>query len=367
MPEEAAGDAPKPIQRRKDDHLTVAARDDIEHVSRGGFEHYRVRHRALPGRDLSEVDLAVDCLGHRLAAPLIISSMTGGTERARQVNAKLAIAAEASGLAMGLGSGRAALEHPELAATFRLPVRPPLLLANLGAVQLRRGLGPADAERLVDLMEADGLFLHLNPIQEAVQPEGDTEFGRLLDPIRAVVERLAPRPVVVKEVGFGLSPEDVRDLLACGVAAIDVSGAGGTNWALIEGQRDPAAGKVAAAFADWGWPTVTSLLEAVRLARPAGVPVFASGGIRDGVDAAVALALGAALAGLARPMLIAALEDRATEEAAILVRQLRIAVWATGAARVADLSPANLLRDGAPVHSAPNAAAPIDGAPAVAG
>ena len=195
-------------------------------------------------------------------------------------------------------------------------------------------------------MEADALFLHLNPIQEAVQPEGDTEFGRLLEPIRAVVERLAPRPVAVKEVGFGLAPEDVRDLLSCGVAAIDVSGAGGTNWALIEGQRDPTAGAVAAAFADWGWPTALALREALKLAGPAGVPVFASGGIRDGVDAAIALSLGASLAGLARPLLIAALEDRTVEVAALLVRQLRIATWAAGVARVSDLSPANLLRDG---------------------
>jgi isopentenyl-diphosphate delta-isomerase len=275
--------------------------------------------------------------------------MTGGTERAHQVNAMLSIAAEASGLAMGLGSGRAALEHPELTDTFRLPARPPLLFANLGAVQLRRGVSPADAERLVDLMEADALFLHLNPIQEAVQPGGDTQFGRLLEPIRAVVQRLAPRPVAVKEVGFGLSPEDVRDLLSCGVAAIDVRGAGGTNWALIEGQRDPSAGAVAAAFADWGWPTALSLREAVKLAGPAGVPVFASGGIRDGVDAAIALSLGASLAGLARPLLIAALENRTVEAAALLVRQLRIATWAAGVAGVGDLSTANLLRDGEPV------------------
>lgn len=346
---EPAAEPNTQIGRRKDDHLTVAAKDDILHLSRGGFERYRLRHRALPGRDLAEVDLSVEVLGRWLAAPLLIASMTGGTERARQVNARLAIAAEAAGLAMGLGSGRAALMHPELLPTFLLPVRPPLLFANLGAVQLRRGLGPADAERLVDIVGADALFLHLNPIQEAVQPEGDTEFGRLLEPIAAVVERLRPRPVVVKEVGFGLSPEDVAELISTGVAALDVSGAGGTNWALIEGQRDPAAGEVAKAFADWGWPTVTSLREAVRLAGPAGVPVFATGGIRDGVDAAIALALGARLAGLARPMLLAAFDDRATEAAQLLVRQLRIAAWACGVAHVSDLSAAHLLRDGEPL------------------
>jgi isopentenyl-diphosphate delta-isomerase len=254
---------------------------------------------------------------------------------------------------MGLGSGRAALEHPDLAPTFRLPARPPLLFANLGAVQLRRGLGPDDAERLVDLLDADALFLHLNPIQEAVQPEGDTEFGGLLERIAAVVERLRPRPVVVKEVGFGLAPEDVADLLTTGVAALDVSGAGGTNWALIEGQRDPLAGAVATAFADWGWPTAISLREAVRLATPRGVPIFASGGIRDGGDAAIALALGASLVGLARPLLVAALEDRAVAAADVLVRQLRIATWAAGAGHVSELGPGRLLLDGEPVRPRP--------------
>lgn len=258
--------------------------------------------------------------------------MTGGTDRARTVNAHLADAATASGLAMALGSGRAVLVDPSVVKTYVVGPRPPLLLANLGAVQLRRGLGPGDAERLVELLGADGLILHLNPIQEAVQPEGDTLFGGLAAAIASVVAQLHPRPVVVKEVGFGLSPEDVRCLVDAGVAAIDVAGAGGTNWASIEGMRDDRASRVAAAFDDWGWPTEVALRAAVEIAGP-DVPVIASGGITNGVEAAVALALGASVVGLARPMLLAALEDRAVEEAEILVRQLRIAVWATGVER----------------------------------
>lgn len=330
------------IRVRKDDHLNVAARPESLHTGTTGLERFRLRHRALPERDLADVDLSTTFLGHRLRAPLIISAMTGGTDRARVVNARLGAAAAAHGLAMGLGSGRALLVDPELLPTYRTGARPPLLLANLGAVQLRRGLTPADAERLVDLLDADGLILHLNPIQEAVQPEGDTQFGDLVERIAATVRRLAPRPVIAKEVGFGLGPIDVGLLIGTGVAAVDVAGAGGTNWAAVEGGRDPRSAAVAAAFGSRGLPTADALREAVRIAGPAGVPVVASGGIHDGVEAAVALALGASLVGLARPFLLAALDDRVDEVAGVLVEQLRIATWAAGAASVAELGAAHL-------------------------
>jgi isopentenyl-diphosphate delta-isomerase len=338
-----SGGSGSEIRSRKDDHLDLAARDASLHAAGTGLRRYRLRHRALPGRDLADVDLATAFLGARLAAPLMVSAMTGGTDRARRLNARLAAAAAAHGLAMTLGSGRALLADPGLLATYRAPSRPPLLLANLGAVQLRLGLTPADAERLVDLLDADGLVLHLNPVQEAVQPGGDTQFGGLDDAIAAVVARLAPRPVVVKEVGFGLDPRDVSALVSARVAAIDVAGAGGTNWASVEGGRDPDAAALADAFRDWGWPTSRAVREAVAIARPAGIPVIASGGIRDGVEAAIALALGASLVGVARPFLLAALEDRAAETAAAIVGQLRIAVWATGVASPRDLAPEHLL------------------------
>lgn len=327
------------ISRRKDDHLRAAAGDAAVHHDPSGLRAWRLRHRALPGRDLADVSLVTELLGRELGAPLLISSMTGGTDRARTVNDRLASAAARHRLAMGLGSGRALLAQPDLLPTYRTADRPPLLLANLGAVQLRRGLGPDDAERLVDLLDADALVLHLNPVQEAVQPGGDTDFGGLADAIAAVVRRLAPRPVVVKEVGFGLAQDDVRELLHAGVAAVDVAGAGGTNWALVEGQRDERARAVATAFRDWGWPTADTLQAAVALAGPRGVPVIASGGITDGVEAAIALALGAAAAGMARPFLLAALEgDEALEAVAVtLITQLRIATWATGVARPSDL------------------------------
>jgi len=316
---------------RKADHLRIAAGPGIEHTGATGLAAVRLRHRALPERDLAGVSLATRLLGVELAAPLVISAMTGGTADAAEVNLRLARAAAEHGIALVLGSGRRLLDDPDLLRTYRPAggARPPLLLANLGAAQVRGAEGASRAERLVELLGADGLSIHLNPIQEAVQPEGEPEFSGVLDGIARAVERLAPRPVVVKEVGFGLAADDVRALAAAGVAAVDVAGAGGTNWALIEGRRDPAAGDVASAFADWGVPTAEALAGA-RAAAP-GLPVIASGGLRDGVDVAKCLALGAVAGGLARPLLVAAQADRAGAALATIARQLRIAVWAVGA------------------------------------
>ena len=325
---------------RKADHLRIAAGSDVAHTGGTGFERLRLRHRALPERDLARVSLETSLLGARLGAPLVISAMTGGTPEAEEINGRLARAASEHGLALVLGSGRALLDDPSALPTYRSADRPPLLLGNLGAAQVRRPDAPERAERLVALLEADGLTVHLNPIQEAVQPEGEPEFEGVAAGIAAVVERLAPLPVVVKEVGFGMDAADAALLRDAGVAAIDVAGAGGTNWALVEGRRDERAGDVASAFADWGVPTADALADALTAAP--GLPVIASGGLRDGVDAAKALALGASAAGLARPFLLAARDDETSPVAATLVRQLRVAVWAVGAARVSELSPAHL-------------------------
>jgi len=325
---------------RKADHLRIAAGPGVSHAGGTGFEHVRLRHRALPERDLAGVSLETSLLGAQLGAPIVISAMTGGTPEAEVVNSRLARAAAEHGLAMVLGSGRALLDDPSALPTYRSTDRPPLLLGNLGAAQVRRPDAPERAERLVSLLEADGLTVHLNPIQEAVQPEGEPDFSGVAAGIAAVVERLAPLPVVVKEVGFGMDAADVALLREAGVAAIDVAGAGGTNWALVEGRRDERAGDLAAAFADWGVPTADALIEA--LAAAPGLPVVASGGLRDGVDAAKALALGASAAGLARPFLLAARSDEASSVAATLIRQLRVAVWAVGAGAVGDLSPDHL-------------------------
>ena len=310
---------------RKSEHLAIAAEPGVLHLSGPDLDGVRLRHRALPGRDLSDVDLTTSLLGARLQAPLVISAMTGGADEAQAINEQLAVAAAELGVAMALGSGRALLDDPSLLRTYRGTARPPLLLANLGAV----GLEPDRAARLVEMLDADGLTIHLNPLQEAIQHEGRPEFGDVLERIAATVAALAPLPVVVKEVGFGMDREDVAVLVAAGVAAVDVAGAGGTNWATIEGRRDARSGAIAAAFADWGVPTARSLTDAVAAAP--GLPVLASGGLRDGVDVAKCLALGAVAGGVARPLLVAAQAGRASEALGTLVEQLRIAVWACGA------------------------------------
>jgi isopentenyl-diphosphate delta-isomerase len=325
---------------RKADHLRIAAGADVAHAGSTGFERFRLRHRALPERDLADVSLETELLGARLGAPLVVSAMTGGAPESEVVNARLARAACEHRLALVLGSGRALLEDPSRLATYRSADRPPLLLGNLGAAQVVRPDAGEHAERLVELLGADGLAVHLNPIQEAVQPEGEPRFAGVAEGIAAVVAALAPLPVVVKEVGFGMDAEDVALLRDAGVAAIDVAGAGGTNWALVEGRREAAAERVADGFADWGVPTADAMIDAVAVAPE--LPVIASGGLRDGVDAAKALALGAAAVGLARPFLIGAQADEASETAAALVRQLRVAVWAAGAGSAAELSPAHL-------------------------
>jgi isopentenyl-diphosphate delta-isomerase len=321
---------------RKADHLAIAAGDGVLHGAGAGLDAVRLRHRALPGRDLGAVGLETELLGRRLAAPLLVSAMTGGTQEAVAINDRLAAAAARHGIAMSLGSARPLLKDLGLLRSYRPAQRPPLLLANLGVV----GLEPSTAVRAVELLEADALSLHLNPLQEAVQPEGEPSFADARDRIAAVVAALAPVPVVVKEVGFGLDAEDVHELARTGVAAIDVAGAGGTNWALVEGRRDADAGRVAAAFADWGRPTAAALRDAVGAAT--GLTVLASGGVRDGVEVAKCLALGAAAAGIARPLLLAARERRADEAVATVVEQLRIATWLAGAATAAQLGPAHL-------------------------
>jgi isopentenyl-diphosphate delta-isomerase len=316
---------------RKADHLRLAVQPGVQHVVGTGLERVRLRHRALPERDLRTVSLTTRLLGSTLDAPLVISAMTGGTAEAEEVNRRLLQAAAANGIALVLGSGRRLLDDPDTLRTYR-PAgeqRPPLLLANLGAAQVAGDKHAWRAEQLVDLLDADGLSIHLNPLQEAVQPEGEPDFAGVLDGIAAAVARLAPRPVVVKEVGFGLDFADVAALRQAGVSAVDVAGAGGTNWALIEGRRDPRAGELAQAFADWGTPTADALADA-RAAAPR-LPVIASGGLRDGVDVAKCLALGATAGGLAAPLLRAAQAGRAEQAVRTIAEQLRVATWLAGA------------------------------------
>jgi isopentenyl-diphosphate delta-isomerase len=327
-------------ERRKSRHLDVCLADDVASRLDAGWDAVRLRHEALPEIALADVDIATTFLGLPLRAPLLISSMTGGTARAAEINRRLARGAEAAGIAFALGSGRAMLEDDALRSTFDVRAVAPdvVLFANLGAVQLNYGVRVDDARRLVDVLDANGLYLHLNPLQEAIQPGGDTNFRALEPKIAALCEALGV-PVVAKSVGSGIAPSTAARLLDCGVAAIDIAGAGGTSWARVEGKRSGDAGRerIAEAFGDWGYATPRATA-AVRAALP-NVPLVASGGIRDGVQVAKALALGADLAGLALPFLRAADESDAAVAALIdeLVTALRIAVFASGARTIAGL------------------------------
>lgn len=332
---------------RKADHIRINLEEDVRSGLSSGLERFRLVHQALPELDLSAIDLSTQLFGKRLARPLIISSMTGGTELARTINRRLAAAAQTAGVAMGLGSIRAAIERPELADTFRVRDLAPdiLLFANLGAVQLNYGYGIDECRRAVELAEADALILHLNAVQEAVQPEGDSDFSDLTAKIEKVCGALKV-PVVAKEVGWGISEEAARRLASAGVAAIDVAGAGGTSWSQVEMHRaqDEAHARVAAAFVDWGIPTAESVLN-VRRAAPA-VRVIASGGLRDGVDIAKCIALGASAGGMAGPFLKAASVSEEAVAGTIdeISREIRIAMFASGAGDIGSLARTPLQR-----------------------
>ncbi len=305
-------------EQRKSRHLDVCLREDVASRLDAGWDGIRLHHEALPEIALADVDVSTAFLGFALRAPLLISSMTGGTARAAEINRRLARGAEAGGIAFALGSGRAMLEDPGLTATFDVRAVAPnvVLFANIGAVQLNYGVRIDDARRLVDTLGANGLYLHLNPLQEAVQPGGDTNF-RALEPKIAALCAALDVPVIVKSVGSGIAPRTAMRLLNCGAAAIDVAGAGGTSWARVEGKRsgDPARERIAEAFGDWGYATPRATA-ALRAALPE-TPLVASGGIRHGVHVAKALALGADLAGIALPFLHAA-EDSDGAVAALI-------------------------------------------------
>jgi isopentenyl-diphosphate Delta-isomerase len=326
---------------RKAEHLRINLERDVAGKGvTGGFDEYRFAHRALPQIDLADVDFSAEIFGRRLRAPVLISCMTGGTPEAGRINRHLARVAQAHGLAMGLGSGRALLESPESIATFDVRRDAPdvALFANLGAVQLNKGYGAPDCCRLVELLRADALVLHLNPLQEALQPEGDTCFGGLLPRIADLCERV-DFPIVVKEVGWGIGAADVRVLFDAGVAAVDIAGAGGTSWSEVERHRiaEPWRARVAANFAGWGIPTAQALIEA-RAVAPVEM-LIASGGIRTGLDAAKALALGADLVGVAGPFLRAADEGENAVDALAreLLETLRVAMFCVGARTPPDL------------------------------
>lgn len=295
-------------EERKNDHLDICLKENVQAKRvTTGFEELFLVHKALPEINRKKIDLSTKVLNHKFSVPLLVESITGGTPKAAKINSAIARAVQELGLGMGVGSQRAALEDPKVEKTFRVAreeAPKAFIVANLGAAQLVRGYGVKEARKAVEMLHADALAIHLNPLQEAVQPEGETSYAGTLNAIEKVVKGLHI-PVIVKETGCGIAAEDAKQLEAIGVAAIDVAGAGGTSWAAVEYYRarsrmNELSRKLGETFWDWGIPTAISLVEVTQWVR---IPVIASGGVRSGIDVAKALALGASLAGMAYPVL----------------------------------------------------------------
>ena len=311
-----------------------------------GFDRYVFPHNALPEVDIDEIDLSTNFLGKQLKAPLLISSMTGGFKLARKVNRNLASAAQALGLAMGVGSQRVALEEESVAGSFKVRDLAPdiLLLSNLGAVQLNYGYTVEQCRQAVAMIEADALILHLNVLQEAIQPEGNRNFKGLTQKIGEVCRQLGV-PVIAKEVGNGISADVAVRLQQAGVRAVDVAGRGGTSWYKVEAKRSAKRGQSAqVTFANWGIPTDEALVQ-VRRALPE-FPIIASGGIRSGLDIAKAVALGANIAAIGQPLLEPALKspEKVIEFLSGIIREIKIAMLCVGVTDLAALREVPLLR-----------------------
>jgi len=333
---------------RKNAHINAVLSGRVNYLTKTtGFEHFHFLHDAMPELDLAEIDLSTVFLGKRLAAPFLISSMTGGPALAETINGNLAEAAEALGIAFAVGSQRVALASGECGGLDvqlrkRAPNAP--IYANIGAIQLVNGFGIHELQRAIEMIRADAIILHLNPLQEALQLGGNTNWRGVEAAIKAACTALAC-PVIVKEVGFGISPETARRLANCGVAAIDVAGAGGTSWAAVEGAvtPDPHLANLAETFRDWGLPT-SMAVAAIRDSLPE-MPLIGSGGIRNGLEAAKAIRLGADLVAQAGSVLAQAVKgpDAVIAHFETLAHALRLACFVTGSSNLKKLRSAKLI------------------------
>ncbi|WXG45032.1 MAG: type 2 isopentenyl-diphosphate Delta-isomerase [Promethearchaeati archaeon SRVP18_Atabeyarchaeia-1] len=341
---------------RKLDHIRICLTKDVQSLhKRPGFLDIELIHNALPEIDLSDVSTETEFFGKRIAAPLAIAGMTGGHPIAMRINEALAKAAQEARIAMGIGSQRAAIEDPSLEESYSIvrKVAPDIpIIANLGAPQLSRGYGIGEARKAVEMVEADALAIHLNPLQEAVQTEGETKTSGVLDKIGRIASKLDV-PLIAKETGCGIAYEEACKLLDCNVKGVDVGGAGGTSWAAVEAYRELAQTPSNAdgyhmglIFRDWGIPTAASVLE-VSLVK--SLTIIATGGVRNGIDVAKSIALGANIAGVALPLLSPAYSGDQTTLAAMIkrmIRELRTSMYLTGSKDLKDLATANLVIGG---------------------
>lgn len=331
---------------RKQDHIKINLTKNVKSDSESGFKSIRFVHNALPELNYNNIDTTTAFLGKVLQAPILISSMTGGTPQAKEINYRLAIAAQKANIAMGLGSMRTILKEPSVLDTFAVRHVAPdiILLANIGAVQLNYGVTPKDCRYLVDSIKADALILHLNILQELTQPEGDRNWENLLPKIKEVVNYLSV-PVIVKEVGYGLSKKTAEQLIDAGVKILDVAGSGGTSWSQVESYRatNSLQERIASSFIDWGIPTLDSL----KMVREASenILVIASGGLKSGIDAAKAIHIGANIVGFAAQFLKAASisEELVSEEIQLIIEQLKITMLCTGSRTLKDIKKAEML------------------------
>lgn len=328
---------------RKNSHIQICLEEEIEYAfgDANGFASYRFDHDALPEISKAEIDLSVTLFGKRLRAPLLVGAMTGGTDRAGEVNRRLAIAAEKCGIGMALGSQRKMIEDPGVRSSYAVREKAPslpLLVGNIGAVQLNYGVTMNELKRLVTDVGCDAFNFHLNPLQEAIQPEGDTDFRGLLGKLRDVIPGLGV-PTLLKEVGSGVSETTARKISTLPIAGVETAGAGGTSWSKIESLRttDRIQRSTGELFARWGIPTAESV-QVCRKHLP-GMVVIASGGMRNGIEAAKAIALGADAVAYALPMLKAAERsvDEAVESIERVIEELRTAMFVTGARNLAEL------------------------------
>ena len=329
-----------PIDQRKADHIKINLEKDVRSALTTGLENYHFVHEALPELALKKIDTRLRVFGKQLSAPILISSMTGGTTDAESINLRLAEAAQEMNIAMGVGSQRAAIENTHLEKTFQVRrVAPDILLfANLGAVQLNYGYGIEQCRLAVDMIGADALILHFNPLQEAVQDAGDTNFEGLARKLEEICKKIEV-PVIAKEVGWGISERSAKLLADCGVQAIDVAGAGGTSWSQVEMHRAPDefTRELAGTFVGWGIPTAESILNVKRAAPD--MKILASGGIKDGLDIAKCVALGATLGGMAGQFLkaAAASTEKVVDMMKLTKRQIEVTMFVAGAGTLVEL------------------------------
>ena len=329
---------------RKGDHIKICLEKDVQaRRITTGFEDIFFVHRALPEIDREKIDLSTKLFDHKFSAPIIVGAMTGGTPEATKINGTIAEAVQELGLGMGVGSQRAAIEDAKLECGFsetRKKAPTAFLIANIGAPQLVQGWSLDQAQIAVNMIDADALAIHLNPLQEAIQPEGEANFSNALEKIKDIASNLSV-PVIAKETGAGIAAEEAKKLEDAGVKGIDVSGAGGTSWAAVEyyrakSQMDEARRILGEVFWDWGIPTVASLVEVTQRVR---VPVVASGGVRSGIDVTKALALGASLVGMAHPVLDSAVHgvEEVKKKLQLVIEELRNTMFLVGADSVQEL------------------------------